>query len=183
MLATAPKPASSHVRRARSSGLVITHAGCRPAKRSPRRRAFCSPWALKGRSVARVRSLSPAPVADLRDILAMLANEFLVLDQLVAQRLLHVTGPRLKLWQAVDRATEQVEAIHLDQHRHVAWCRDGAFFLVAAYVQVMVVCSPVSEPVDQPWITVERKDDGLVEREESVELRVRKPVRVLTRGL
>ena len=39
----------------------------------------------------------------------MLADEFLVLDQLVAQRLLHVTGPRLKLWQAVDRVTDQVK--------------------------------------------------------------------------
>src|SRR5271157_2364051 len=128
-------------------------------------------------------SLFPAPVTDLRDILAMLANEFLVLDQLVAQRLLHVTGPRLKLWQAVDRVTHQMEAIHLVQHRHVEGCCDSAFFLVAPNVQVMVVCSPVSEPVDQPWVTVERKDDWLVEREESIELRVRKPVRVLTRGL
>src|ERR1700687_2466103 len=113
----------------------------------------------------------------------MLANEFLMLDQLVAQRLLHVTSPRLKLGQAVDRVTDQVEAIHLVQHRHVEWCGDGAFFLVAPYVRVMVFCSPVREPVDQPWVTVERKNDRLVEREESVELRVRKPMRVLTRGL
>ena len=107
----------------------------------------------------------------------MLANELLVLDWLVAQRLLHIPGARLKLWQAVDRVTDQVKAIHLVQHRHVEGCGDGAFFLVAPYVQVMVVCSPVREPVDQPGVTVEGKNDRLVEREESIELRA-SPIRL-----
>src|SRR5689334_1021916 len=47
-------------------------------------------------------------------------------------------------------------------------------------MEVVVVAPAVREAMDQPWISVIREHDWTVEREESVELLVRKTVRMLT---
>ena len=74
-----------------------------------------------GRAAARfaARLARPAPVADLRHVLAVLLDVLLVLDQLVADRLLEVRGPRAELRQAVDHVLRQVEAVEIVEHDHV----------------------------------------------------------------
>ena len=39
---------------------------------------------------------------------------------------------------------------------------DRALLLVAAGVNVLVVCTAIGEPVNQPWIAMEGEDDGPV---------------------
>jgi hypothetical protein len=61
---------------------------------------------------------------------------------------------------------------------HVERGGRGAFFLVAADVQVPVVGAPVGEPVDEPRIAVVGEDHRLAGGEQRVEVTVRQPVRV-----
>ncbi len=117
------------------------------------------------------RGCWPDPVSDLGHVLAVLANVGVVFDQLVLQRLLQVGGFLAELRQAIDDVLREVEAVELVQHGHVEGGGDGAFFLVAAHVQVVVVRAPVGEAVNQPGIAVVREDNRLVAREQGVELR------------
>jgi len=91
------------------------------------------------------------------------------------------TGPQVR--QAIDGVADKVEAIEVVQHGHVERCRDRAFFLVSPHVQVVMIRPAVGEPVNQPRISVIRKDDRLVAREQEVEIRVAQPVRMLARRL
>ena len=92
----------------------------------------------------------------------MLADVLLVLDQLVAHRLLDVGGHGRSLRHAVDHVAGQVEAVEVVQHRHVERRGGGAFLLVAADVQVVVVGAAIGQAVDQPGVAVEGEDDRLV---------------------
>jgi hypothetical protein len=69
----------------------------------------------------------------------MLRNVLLVLDEFVSNELLGVGGARSQLRQAIDHVAKQVKAVHVIDHYHIEWRRGGAFYLVAAHVQVLVV--------------------------------------------
>src|SRR6266536_2615450 len=107
------------------------------------------------------RFLSPPPTGDLGHIVAVSGDELLMVDELVADRLLGVSGPRSEPRHAVDHVAHQVEAIEIIQHAHVERRRGGALFLVA----------------------MEGKDDRLVGGEQRVEIVIREAMRVLARGL
>src|SRR5450432_2200412 len=111
----------------------------------------------------------PAPVADLRHVAAMRVDVAAVLGELFHQAALE-TRPRITaLRYARDGIHHEVESIEIVQHRHVEGRGDGAFLLVAAHVDVVVVGAPVSQAVNEPRISMEREDDRLVAREERVE--------------
>jgi len=86
---------------------------------------------------------APFPVCYLGHIVSVPANELLVLDELVANRLLGVCGSRSKLRHAVDHVAHQVEAVEIVQHAHVERRARGTLFFVAAHVKVRVARSPV----------------------------------------
>jgi hypothetical protein len=75
---------------------------------------------------------APSPITDFGQILAVGADVFLVLQQLVAQELFEIRRPRAELWQTVDHVADQVKTIQVVEHRHVERRSDRAFFLVAA---------------------------------------------------
>src|SRR5579871_4767178 len=81
---------------------------------------------------------APFPVPNLRQVLAVLVDVLLVLDQLVLELLLQVdaffAGPR----HAVNGVHHEVEAVQIVQDRHVEGGGDGALFLVAADVDVVM---------------------------------------------
>ena len=58
---------------------------------------------------------------------------------------------------ALNRIQRQLEAVDVVEHAHIEGSRCGAFLLVSAHVNVVVIMPPVSEPVNQPRIAVERK--------------------------
>src|SRR5262249_12954570 len=84
---------------------------------------FASPGSnvvrLCGKRPSGSRFLPPSPAGDLGHIVAVPADELLVVDELVADRLLGVSGARSKLRHAVDHVAYQVEAIEVVQHAHV----------------------------------------------------------------
>src|SRR5262245_50598719 len=129
------------------------------------------------------RLLSPPPAGDLGHVVTIAGDELLMVDELVADRLLGVGGPRPKLRHAVDHVAYQVEAIEIVQHAHVEGCRGGALFLVAAYVNVVMARSPVSQPVNERRVTVEGEDNRLVGSEPRIKIVVREAVGVLARWL
>ena len=96
-----------------------------------------------------------------------------------APGLLQVDALVAGLRQAVDGIHHEVEAVQIVQHRHVEGRGDGALFLVAADVDVVVVGAAVGQPVDQPRVGMEGKDDRLILGEDLVEIHVAQPVRVL----
>ena len=68
-----------------------------------------------------------------------------------------------------------MEAIDFVLDTDIEWSGDGAFFMVAMNVEVMVVTA-VGELMDEGWIAVEVEDDWLVFGEEHIELLIAKTV-------
>ena len=73
----------------------------------------------------------------------------------------------------------KLEAVDVVEHAHVEGRGCRALFLVAAHVDVVVVVPPVSEPVNQPRIAVEGKDNGYADGKMRIELFVWQAVRML----
>src|SRR5262245_60799711 len=67
----------------------------------------------------------PGPLADLGQVLTVLADVLLVLDQLVPDHLLRVGGPLAELGDAVDHVADQVEAVEVVEDDHVEGGRGG----------------------------------------------------------
>src|SRR5215471_19109519 len=82
---------------------------------------------------------SPSPVENIRMVLAVFRDVLAMIDERVADRLLRVGSARPKLGQPVDDVLHQVEAIKVIEHAHVEGRRGGAFFLIAAHVQIDMI--------------------------------------------
>ena len=86
---------------------------------------------------------------------------------------------RLEARNAVNRIYRQSKAVHLVQdgklHRRI----DVALLLIAADVQIVVICPPIGEPMNKPWIGMEIENDVLVGGEQCVEFAIGQPVRML----
>src|SRR5262245_49073343 len=78
------------------------------------------------------RLLAPLPVTDLRHVLTMPGDIVSVCRELVAHRLLDVGRPTPHVRQAVDGVTDQMEAVHVVQDRHVERRRDGPLLFIPA---------------------------------------------------
>src|SRR5205814_10184668 len=128
-------------------------------------------------------TLFRSPAGDLWQVIAVAGNELLVVDKLVADRLLRIRGARSELRHAVDRIADEVEAIKIIQHAHVERRRRRPFLFVAAYVNVRVTFTPISQPMNEPRIAVKGEDNRLVRREERVEFVVGQTMRMLARRL
>src|SRR5256885_17230861 len=74
----------------------------------------------------------PTPVAHQRHVLAMAGDVLAMLDQPDAHFVLEVSAAAGELRQTIDDILDEVEAIHIVQHRHIEGGRDRAFLLVAA---------------------------------------------------
>src|SRR5256885_15077315 len=83
-----------------------------------------------------------------------------MLEQAVAHFVLEVIAAAGELRQALDDVLDEVEAIHVVQHRHVEGGRDRAFLLVAAHMQVHVVPAAFGGGIGDSREGVEQQDDG-----------------------
>ena len=84
-----------------------------------------------------------------------------VFDEFVGHRLLQVVAGRAELGQPVDDVCDEVEAVQAVLHPHVEGGGDGAFFVVAAHMQI-AVGPAVGESVDQARVAVEGEDNVFV---------------------
>ena len=71
-----------------------------------------------------------------------------------------------------------MKAIHVIDEHHVERRRGGAFFLIAADVEILVIGPAVRQPVDQPWIAMIGEDNGFIGGEEGIEVFIRQAVRM-----
>src|SRR5262249_50275538 len=92
---------------------------------------------------SRLGMSSPFPIGNLGHIVAVPANELLVLDELVADCLFGMRGSRAQLGNTVDYVVYQVESIEIISHAHVKRPARCALFFVATHVQVLVAGPPV----------------------------------------
>jgi len=100
----------------------------------------------------------------------------------VAELLLGVPADLLELGYAINGVDREAESIGLvvdgQFHRSV----DIALLFVAAHMQILVFAA-VGQAVDEPRITVEVENDGLVGGEQRIEIRIRQTVRMLAARL
>jgi hypothetical protein len=87
--------------------------------------------------------ITPLPIPNFRHIFAVFINVLLMLDELVLELLLQIYALVARLRQAVDGVHYKMKAVQLIQHRHVEWRGNGALFLVAADVDIVVVGATV----------------------------------------
>ena len=108
----------------------------------------------------------------------MLVDVLLMLDELVAHRLLQIGALAAEIGQFVDDVFNEMKAVDLVLHAHIERRRDRAFFLVATDMQI-AIGSAVGQSVDQGRISVEPKDDRLILGEERVVVRFAQSMRML----
>src|SRR4051812_16777632 len=113
-----------------------------------------------------IATVLPDPVAHFRHVFAPLDDVQLVVRQLTAHQLPQVGGPIAQLRNTVYRLHNQVEPIQIIAHDHVERRRRRTLLLIAAHVNIVMIRTPVSEAMNQPWITMEGKDHGLVSRKQ-----------------
>ena len=123
----------------------------------------------------------PAPVPDLRQILAMCVDVMLVFDELVTHRLFQIRAFAAEMGQFVHDVLHQMEAIVVVLHTHVKRSGDRSLFLVAPDMQVPV-CSTVGQPMDERGIAVEIEYDRTIPGEERVVGGFAEPMRMLRGG-
>ena len=89
----------------------------------------------------------------------------LVFDELVLHLLLQVCALGAQIRHAVDHVLHEMKPVEVVLNPHVEGCCDGALLLVAAHVEFAVGPS-VGQAMDQPWVSMETKDDVLIDSEE-----------------
>ena len=87
------------------------------------------------------------------------------LELLLQQRLARMRAARPEEGHPVDHVDREREPVDLVLNRQLHRRVDVALLLVAADMNVVVVCPTVSQPMDEPGIGVEVEDDGFVGRE------------------
>src|SRR3954451_15074 len=120
--------------------------------------------------------LPPLPPRNFWHIIAALRDVLLVIDELVVDRLFEISGPCAELRQTVDHILAQVQTIKLVHDNHIKRRGRGAFLLVTANVDVLMIGPPVSKPMNEPWVPVKCEDNRLIFREQRVEVVIRKSV-------
>lgn len=65
---------------------------------------------------------------------------------------------------------DQVKPVEIIEDGHVERRGNGALFLVTAHVKIRVIVPTVREAMNQPWICVKCKYDGLVAGEQRIEI-------------
>src|SRR6185503_4789655 len=114
------------------------------------------------------RSYRPLPLADFRQILAMLKNVFFMFDEFITDALLEISGLGSELRQAINGVGEQVKPVEMVFDRHVKRGGRGSFFLVTAHVQVPVVSAPIGQPMNQPGITMKSENDRFIRGKQQI---------------
>ena len=97
----------------------------------------------------------------------MFMDILLVLDEFILKLLFEIGALAACLRQAINCIHHEVKTIQFIQHRHVERSGDGAFLLIAANVDVVMVCAAIRQPVDQPRVGMEGKNNVVCPRVKS----------------
>lgn len=103
----------------------------------------------------------------------MLIGIVLALDLHVAELFLGVGTGYLERGYPVDHIDGEAEPVDLILDGQFQRSVDVPFLLVATHVHVPVIRPAVGQAMDQPRVTMECEDDGLVDGENTVEIPIR----------
>ena len=106
-----------------------------------------------------------------------------MLDNLISQPVLSMSLRYGKFWNPVDHIDCQIETVNLVFHGQSKWCVDISLFFVASHMQVIVVCAPVGEFMNQPGIAMEIENDRLIGSKQTIEIAIRQTMHMFARGL
>ena len=103
--------------------------------------------------------MAPFPVADFRQVLAVRVDVLLVLNQFDPELFLQaeacVSGSR----KAINRIHDGMKTVKIIEHSHVEGRGNGAFFLITANVDIVVIGAALRQAMNQPWIRMKREND------------------------
>ena len=95
-----------------------------------------------------------------------------VLNQFVLKGLFKICARRTQIRDAIHHILRQMETIQVVEHSHVKGGCDRALLLIAADVNALMVGPAVSQPVDEPGITVKREYDRFIGGEKGIKILV-----------
>ena len=127
---------------------------------SPKSRAYPRMTVRYGSSLLVVR---PLPTADLRTIDAELVRMTTACNLAITEFFFGVCADPLKFRDRQYASIARLEPVRLVLNCQFHRAFDVALLLVAAHVQVAMVCTAIGKTVNQPWITMEVKDDRLID--------------------
>ncbi len=102
-----------------------------------------------------------------------------MLDELIAQLLAQINAAFAGLRHAVDHVHHQMKTVEFVEHCHVERRGDGALFLVAANVDIVVIGAAIGQAMNQPRISVKGENDRRAFGEKRVEIGIAQAVRML----
>ena len=74
---------------------------------------------------------------------AVLMDIVPVFDQLILHLLFQVSQAVTEMRQAVNHIFHQVKTVHIIEHRHIEGRCNGAFFLIAPHMNIIMIRAPV----------------------------------------
>jgi hypothetical protein len=119
------------------------------------------------------------PIRYLGHVTTVLTDIPPVLDELVPELLLEVDASISRLREPVNRIHYEVKAIHIVQHCHVERSGNRALFFISPDMNVVVILTPVRQPMYQPGVAVKSEDYRLVRGEQVIEVLIAQAVRML----
>src|SRR5208282_2972546 len=131
----------------------------------------------------RLSGRGPSPVPDFGLVDAFGVGVVNAFDDLSLEPFFKVGAGTLQPGNAIDDVDGKVEAIDLIYDREFQRRIDVALLFVPAHVNVVVIRPPIGELVDEPRVSVEIENDGLVFGKQRVKVRIRETVRMLRIGL
>src|SRR2546426_1130110 len=103
-----------------------------------RRRGSSHPWLRRQSPLP----IGPLPLSNLRQIIAVRGDIFLVLQALVQHRLFGIGSGQPQLRHSFNHVYDQMETIEIVENHHIKRRRGGAFFLVAPDMEEGTTTTP-----------------------------------------
>src|SRR5689334_3767363 len=118
------------------------------------------------RQATRMASVGPDPVADLGQILEVLAHVKVVARQHLVAVANQLIGTGRSPPRTVDREVAQVVPAHIVEHDHVERCSGRSFLEEAAHMKAPRIALSVDQFVERTRVTVKREDHIAIGGEE-----------------
>src|SRR5262249_25179973 len=167
---------------AKSSSCPLFAGDPRSFKKRVSGRSLANPPATLDAAVDLFRSVRPSPSCDIRTVDTVFICVSPALDLAFPEFFLCERVDSFQAGNSINDVDRDAEAVDFIVHRQLHRRVDVALLLVATHVQALVVAG-VGKAVNQPGITVEVEDDGFVDSEEGIKVRIRQSVRMLRAGL
>jgi len=114
----------------------------------------------------------PPPTGDIGLVDAVLVRVIPARDLLILELFFGVGSDLLQFRHSLDDVHRETKAVGLILDCKLERCVDIALLFVSAHVHIAVICSAICQTVDEPWISVEVEDDGLIDGKERIKIRI-----------